>query len=143
MSDEESCRRVVVLTREAHRNGRWVTSLVTSLEQRLEQGVVQVVSVEHVSNDDSLLPSDCAPRCALLVNRVSDAAPPTTAKKTAAILNILELHGIPVVNGARCFGIGNSKVLHHQVLSRAGLISGFSSRFTVAPRPDETTSTCR
>jgi hypothetical protein len=121
--------RVVVLTRDAHRNGRWVTSLVTSLEQRLQKGaIVEVLSVEHVSNDDSLLPSSSAPQLALLVNRVSDAAPPTTAKKTTAMLSILELHGIPVINGTKCFGIGNNKVLHHQVLSRAGVV--ILSRFS-------------
>jgi glutathione synthase/RimK-type ligase-like ATP-grasp enzyme len=114
--------RVFVLTRDVHKEGKWVTSLVRALEERLlaVQGTVQVVSVEHTQSDDELLPACRVPQCDLLINRVSDAAPPATVKKTTAILRIFELHGIPVINGARCFAIGNNKVLHHQVLSRAG-----------------------
>ena len=114
--------RVTVLTRDAHKSGRWVTSLVHAMQERLSatQAVVQVVSVEHTENDRALLPPCGPPQCDLLVNRVSDAAPPTTAKKTAAILRIFELHGIPVINGAQCFAVGSNKMLHHQVLSSAG-----------------------
>ena len=114
--------RVAMLTRDAHKGGSWVTSLVSALQERLSavHAVVQVVSVEHTESDSWLLPACGASQCDLIINRVSDAAPPATAKKTAAILHIFELHGIPVINGARCFAIGNNKMLHPQVLSRAG-----------------------
>lgn len=109
--------RVSVLTRDAHRGGSWMTSLVRALQERLsavDGAVVQVCSVE---SDRTLLPLRGAPQCDLLVNRVSDAAPPATAKKAAAILRVCELHGIPVINGTKCFGVGNNKMLHHQVPS--------------------------
>jgi hypothetical protein len=112
--------RLCVLTRDAHRGGSWMTSLVRALQERLsavEGAVVQVCSVELAESDRALLPQRGAPQCDLLVNRVSDAAPPATAKKAAAILRVCELHGIPVINGAHCFGVGNNKMLHHQVLS--------------------------
>jgi len=67
-----------------------------------------------------LLSPSGAPKCDLLINRVSDAAPPSTVKKTAAILASCELHGLPVINGQRSFTIGTSKWLHHQVLEKAG-----------------------
>ena len=75
--------RVVVLTREVHRAGRWVTALATTLEDRLRDvdAVVEIVCVERAAADASLLPAGGGrPQCALLVNRVSDAAPPATAK---------------------------------------------------------------
>ena len=113
--------RVSVLTRDAHRGGTWVTSLVRALQERLSSASVQVVSVEHTDDCDAvLLPPGGAPECDLLVNRVSDAAPPATVKKTQAILALFELHGVPVINGAKCFTLGTNKWLHHQVLQRAG-----------------------
>jgi hypothetical protein len=113
--------RVSVLTRDAHRGGTWVTSLVRALQERLSSASVQVVSVERTDDcDDALLPPGGPPQCDLLVNRVSDAAPPATAKKTLAILALFELHGVPVINGAKCFTLGTNKWLHHQVLQRAG-----------------------
>ena len=119
--------RVSVLTRDAHRGGAWMTSLVRALQERLstvEGAVVQVCSIEHADIDRALLPSRGAPQCDLLVNRVSDAAPPATAKKAATILRACELHGIPVINGALCFGVGNNKMLHHQVLSAGAGLRG-------------------
>ena len=121
--------RVSVLTRDAHRGGSWITSLVRALQERLsavEGAVVQVCSVELEESDRTLLPPRGAPQCDLLVNRVSDAAPPATAKKAAAILRVCELHGIPVINGAHCFGVGNNKMMHHQVLS-----AGVRAQWTV------------
>ena len=119
--------RISVLTRDAHRGGSWITSLVRALQERMSKGsVVQVYSVELAESDRTLLPPRGAPQCDLLVNRVSDAAPPATAKKAAAILRVCELHGIPVINGAHCFGVGNNKMMHHQVLS-----AGVRAQWTV------------
>jgi len=120
--NEVMSKRVVVLTRGAHASGRWVTSLVQKLEERMVVRPllrVEVVRVEELSGD-GLFPDSQGPDCALLINRVSDAASPAVAKKTAALIHICEMHGIPVLNGSRCFSIGNNKLLHHQVLARAG-----------------------
>ena len=131
--------RVVVLTREAHRGGRWVTALAAALADRLRDvdAVVEIVCVERAAADASLLPAGGGrPQCALLVNRVSDAAPPATAKAAAALLHCMELHAIPVVNGARCFAIGNSKLLHQQVLSQAGCAVPRSVAVALEPGAD-------
>ena len=132
--------RVIVLTREAHRGGSWVTDLVSALRSRLSSpspsssslaasasasaaavAEVEVVSVDRADECDALLlPSSGRPHCDLLVNRVSDASPPATVKKTSAILALLDLHSVPVINGSRAFAIGTSKWLHHQVLEAAG-----------------------
>ena len=82
---------------------------------------VRVVSVERADEcDAALLPSSGRPHCDLLINRVSDASPPATVKKTSAILALFGLHSVPVINGSRAFAIGTSKWLHHQVLEAAG-----------------------
>ena len=131
--------RVVVLTREVHRAGRWVTALATALADRLRDvdAVVEIVCVERAAADASLLPAGGGrPQCALLVNRVSDAAPPATAKAAAALLHCMELHAIPVVNGARCFAIGNNKLLHQQVLSQAGCAVPRSVAVALEPGAD-------
>jgi hypothetical protein len=132
--------RVIVLTREAHRAGSWVTDLVRALRSRLSSSSpssssssssasasaaavveVGVVSVERSDECDALLlPPSGRPHCDLLVNRVSDASPPATVKKTSAILALFDLHSVPVINGSRAFAIGTSKWLHHQVLEAAG-----------------------
>ena len=114
--------RVSVLTREAHKDGTWVTSLVKAIQSKLsKQFSVEIVSVERADQCDAvLMPPNGKPQCDLLVNRVSDAAPPATVKKTAAILALFELHGLPVINGHKCFSVGTSKWLHHQVLESAG-----------------------
>jgi glutathione synthase/RimK-type ligase-like ATP-grasp enzyme len=113
--------RVSVLTREAHKDGTWVTSLVKAIKLKLPRALVEIVSVERADQCDVvLLPPSGKPQCDLLVNRVSDAAPPATVKKTAAILALFELHGLPVINGHKCFSVGTSKWLHHQVLESAG-----------------------
>ena len=56
----------------------------------------------------------------VLVNRVSDASPPATVKKTLVIIALFGLHFVLVINGSRAFTIGTSKGLHHQVLEAAG-----------------------
>lgn len=74
------------------------------------------MSVDDDQYDAVLLPSQGAPKIDVLINRVSDAAPPATVKKTMAILALLDLYKILVINGQKCFIIGTSKWLHHQVL---------------------------
>jgi hypothetical protein len=55
----------------------------------------------------------------LLINRVSDASPPITIKKTLSILTLFELHSIPIINGSKCFTIGCNKWLHHEIFQKA------------------------
>ena len=43
-----------------------------------------------------------------------------SSSKDLEMLALFELHGVPVINGAKCSTLGTNKWLHHQVLQRAG-----------------------
>jgi len=61
-----------------------------------------------------------APKWSCLVNRVSDAAPPSEFKSCLAAIAFAHLHDIPVINGANCFSIGANKYMHHAILNAVG-----------------------
>jgi len=104
---------VGILTLQKHRSGIWVSELL----QRLSSIAINVelVNIETAIYDPLQLPWK------IVVNRVSDAAPPAAVKATLAVLEAARLQGIPVVNGTSCFSIGCNKISHHAVLASVGL----------------------
>lgn len=105
---------IVLLTRAEHVTGAWMRELIRALEFRGRR-----VALVHV---DACSVADCSdpPKCAVVVNRVSDAAPPHVAKRTMALLRDAELCGVPCLNGSGAYAVGANKVLHHRVIERAG-----------------------
>lgn len=89
---------------------------------------------------DILSPGTAASQAALrkphvLVNRVSDAAAPPLAKATLTLLAAAERTGVRVINGAKAYGTGMSKVLHHVALEGAGLATPRSLMVRALPPP--------
>ena len=102
---------VVLLTRDIHLKGSWLTELEAAL---IGLGAaVKILPLSEFSSADS--------KWGLLVNRVSDAAPPDDAKACLAAMRSAELQGVPVLNGIAPFCIGTSKILHYELFARAGL----------------------
>eukprot|EP00429_Kryptoperidinium_foliaceum_P022486 CAMPEP_0176135604 /NCGR_PEP_ID=MMETSP0120_2-20121206/68796_1 /TAXON_ID=160619 /ORGANISM="Kryptoperidinium foliaceum, Strain CCMP 1326" /LENGTH=86 /DNA_ID=CAMNT_0017471325 /DNA_START=18 /DNA_END=274 /DNA_ORIENTATION=- len=58
---------------------------------------------------------------AVVVNRVSDAAPPALARYVTSVLSLCESHGVPTVNGAMPYAVATSKVAQHGIFSACGL----------------------
>lgn len=90
------CQVIGLLTLSSHRDGIWLTKLETHL-----QALGHRVEVLTVENLDVRMSSE--PQFDILVNRVSDAAPPADAKATTMYLRYCELLGIPVYNGSQAY----------------------------------------
>ena len=104
---------VVLLSRDEHVEGRWVTALVKALTARAGAARVRVLPLSAFRRVD--------PAWGCLVNRVSDAAPPGDVKRCAAALRLAALRGIPCVNGGACFPVGTSKLMHHELFDCVGV----------------------
>ena len=103
---------IVLLTREEHADGSWLTDLHVALESR--GAVVRVITLAEFTGVGQW-------RC--LVNRVSDAAPPADVKVALAALRACELHRVPVINGTSAYALGTSKMLHYELFTRARLVT--------------------
>eukprot|EP00951_Prasinocladus_malaysianus_P007646 scaffold54961_cov44-Prasinocladus_malaysianus.AAC.1 len=97
---EESELKIVILTLTKHAENAWITDLVDGLRAAEPRGVVEVACVEAAQIDPIR-----GLGCQLLVNRVSDAAPPALAKATLMILMAAELQGIRVINSAKAYTV--------------------------------------
>ncbi len=118
---------VVLLTRDKHANGPWLTDLQAALLEEGAQVVILPLSkFRGVSREW---------RC--LVNRVSDAAPPADAKICLAALRSAALMGLPCVNGYGAYALGCSKLNHYQLFAHAGLRT---PRYVVLRRGDSVAS---
>mmetsp|Transcript_10928 Transcript_10928/g.23383 ORF Transcript_10928/g.23383 Transcript_10928/m.23383 type:complete len:297 (+) Transcript_10928:64-954(+) len=104
---------VAILTLQKHRGGIWISELAQRLASVTT--AVELVNIETAVYDPLQLPWK------LVVNRVSDAAPPAAVKATLAVLESARLQGIPVINGTSCFAIGCNKISHHAVVGSVGL----------------------
>eukprot|EP00929_Paragymnodinium_shiwhaense_P086676 TRINITY_DN4714_c0_g1_i2.p1 TRINITY_DN4714_c0_g1~~TRINITY_DN4714_c0_g1_i2.p1 ORF type:complete len:339 (-),score=81.54 TRINITY_DN4714_c0_g1_i2:149-1099(-) len=110
---------IVLLTRREHRDGHWIKALARAIDALAGAGrPTLILDVDDVA---AICETGQRPHWACLVNRVSDAAPPEEAKLTLAALRLAELHGIPVVNGSKCYSVGTHKVMHHSILRIAEL----------------------
>eukprot|EP00927_Polykrikos_kofoidii_P066950 TRINITY_DN62504_c0_g1_i1.p1 TRINITY_DN62504_c0_g1~~TRINITY_DN62504_c0_g1_i1.p1 ORF type:complete len:416 (+),score=56.33 TRINITY_DN62504_c0_g1_i1:53-1300(+) len=58
-----------------------------------------------------------------VVNRVSDAVPPTLARYVTSFLRIASAQGIPVVNGSDAWSTVNSKAVQYALFRQAGVQS--------------------
>mmetsp|Transcript_108224 Transcript_108224/g.345049 ORF Transcript_108224/g.345049 Transcript_108224/m.345049 type:complete len:294 (-) Transcript_108224:56-937(-) len=100
---------VILLTRDEHAEGKWLTDLAAALRLRSAEVAVRALSGFRGTERG------------LLVNRVSDSAPAADVKRCLAALRGAELRGLPVLNGAQCYGVGTSKLLHYELFGSAGL----------------------
>jgi len=108
----------IIISREEHLDGIWITALVEALsELSLNARVVSLQAALSLSVSESLIRNNSSNL--VVINRVSDAAPPQEVKKGVAIMRDFEIKGIPIVNGISSFHIGTSKWLHHTVLTQA------------------------
>jgi hypothetical protein len=73
---------IILLTRKEHGDGHWITELQNQLEKR--GCVVEIINVEDFA--DIALAAVVAPKWSCLVNRVSDAAPPSDYKACLAAI---------------------------------------------------------
>jgi len=126
-SDGKSFSGVVaIVTLREHRTGIWIRKLVEALTSRgVASSMVQVLDIdgEHDVTSEAMLhfAVDTPPPYSVVVNRVSDTAPPTVAKVASAFFQLCESHGVRVVNGSRSFNAGINKILHHAALRSSGL----------------------
>jgi len=103
---------VVILTRDVHADGKWVTDLQAAL---LAQGVrTELLHLSAFVGAGNW-------RC--LLNRVSDAAPPEDVKLCFAAVRAAELAGIPVINGTLAYSLACSKLLHYELFKRVGVLT--------------------
>ena len=73
-----------------------------------------------------------------LVNRVSDAAPPTLFKACMAVLSSAESRHIPIFNGPRSYTMSSNKWCHHVLFDQAKLKSPPTAAFFSATHRDST-----
>jgi hypothetical protein len=98
---------VVLLTRDEHRNGAWLTDLERALAAR--GAAVLVLPLSEFRGAEA--------RWRCLVNRVSDAAPPADAKLCLAACRSAQMCGVPTINGGGAYALGSSKLLHYQLFA--------------------------
>ena len=113
-------KTVIVLTLEEHKDGIWITRLLTALSAL--QVVTVVVTLEsllqHFDPTTPLFP----PSSSVIINRVSDAAPPHLQKACEAILQVARfLQNIQVWNGPTSYSLCSNKWCHHVLFCKAGL----------------------
>ncbi len=137
---------IIILTLERHKDGIWIRRLVDELHEILDVSTgdvskakdcpssmaltIEVRSLEQwmgqgwsVSNPS--LFSDVAG----IINRVSDAAPPSLFKACLAILMASHSLGIPTINGPTSFIMCGNKWCQHVLFQQAGLQSPLTKAF--------------
>ena len=110
---------IVLLTLEKHKDGVWITRLMAALAP----APAHVVTLESLLNNLDTAQPLFSSSCALLVNRVSDAAPPHLQKACEAVLQLAILQRIPVWNGPISYSLCSNKWCHHVLFQQAGLSS--------------------
>jgi hypothetical protein len=118
-------KTVILLTSEEHKDGVWITRLLHALSPQVE--TTSVVTLESLlQNFDPSAPL-FPPSCSLIVNRVSDAAPPHLQKACVAVLQVaVSLQNMQVWNGPVSYGLCTNKWCHHVLFSKAGLSCPFT-----------------
>ncbi|CAK0873779.1 unnamed protein product [Prorocentrum cordatum] len=101
---------VVLLTRDEHQQGPWLLDLRRAL---LALGAeVEVLPLSGFRRPSA--------SWRVLVNRVSDAAPPADVKVCCAALRGAEVVGVPVVNGVWPYTLATSKAMHYELFAAVG-----------------------
>lgn len=119
-------KTVIVLTLEEHKDGVWITRLLhalSSLPQQVETSVITLESLLQNFNPTAAYPL-FPPSCSLIINRVSDAAPPHLQKACVAVLQVavsLQSSSMQVWNGPVSYGLCTNKWCHHVLFRQAGL----------------------
>lgn len=108
---------VVLLTRDEHASGRWLLDLKCALEAADAQVRILRLSEYH----SSLASTSDISSSTIVVNRVSDAAPPGDVKMCLSALRFYMLAGCRIINGIDSYTIGMAKVLHYSLFAKAGL----------------------
>ena len=103
--------QVVLLTRDDHLQGKWLTSLYEALMARGMEA--QLLPLSKFTNIE--------PSWRCLVNRVSDASPASDVMICNAALRAAQLRGVKTINGLPSFSIGTSKMLHHELFNSVGV----------------------
>lgn len=117
-----SSRTVIVLTLEEHKDGVWITRLLHALSPQVETSVVTLESLLQNFNPAAAAAPLFPPSCCLVINRVSDAAPPHLQKACVAVLQVaVSLQSMPVFNGPVSYGLCTNKWCHHVLFDKAGL----------------------
>jgi hypothetical protein len=123
-------KTVIVLTLEEHKDGIWITRLLIALPPQVASIVVTLESLLQQFNPTAPL---FPPSSSILINRVSDAAPPHLQKACVAVLQVaLFLQNIQVWNGPTSYGLCSNKWCHHVLFVKAGL-SCPSTRLVLEP----------
>jgi hypothetical protein len=114
---------VAILTLKQHKDGIWITKLVEAFPKTVK---VVILSLESSLLDGlnpgaaKLFPSNTL----LLINRVSDAAPPHLVKACTGILQLAtSIYKIRVWNGPTSYSLCSNKWCQHVLFSRAHLKS--------------------
>lgn len=112
-------KTVIVLTLEEHKDGIWITRLLIALPPQVVSIVVTLESLLHQFDPTAPL---FPPSSSVIINRVSDAAPPHLQKACVAVLQVaLFLQNIQVWNGPTSYGLCSNKWCHHVLFVKAGL----------------------
>lgn len=82
----------------------WLAELKKRLDAR--SAVVCFVDAERLGTFDL----EAKPAFSVVINRVSDAVPPSSARFVSSFLSFCEAQGVPVVNGAAAYGVATSKI---------------------------------
>lgn len=112
---------ILILTTDEHRTRVWITRLHDQLLLLRPQLSIRVLGAAEAYGE--FFPASGHPPWRLLVNRVADSSDPVNVKACSALLFLCKLWDIPVVNGLDAFTVATNKVLHHQVLGKAGVKS--------------------
>lgn len=114
-------KKVVLLTLEEHKDGIWISKLVEAFPDNAVVSIITLESLlESLNPVAGLFPSNTS----VLVNRVSDAAPPHLQKACMGILQLAKsVYKIPVWNGPESYSLCCNKWCHHVLFARAGLNS--------------------
>jgi hypothetical protein len=120
---------LLLLTLEKHKDGIWITRLVERMQILLATTATESQRPIHIGSIDSddfwlgTSTDDLLSGCKGIVNRVSDAAEAIYVKRTLALLGAARILGIPVFNGDDAYSLCVSKLCHHILFRRAGLLS--------------------
>ena len=112
---------VVILTLQEHTNGIWITKLVEAFPKTIKVTIISLESLLDTLDPgaaNSILPSNTS----LLINRVSDAAPPHLVKACIGILQLAtSIYKIPVWNGPTSYSLCSNKWCQHALFAQAQL----------------------
>jgi hypothetical protein len=114
---------VAILTLKQHQDGIWITKLVEAFPKTVKVVILSLESLLDGLNPGAAKLFPCN-NTLLLINRVSDAAPPHLVKACTGILQLAtSIYKIRVWNGPTSYSLCNNKWCQHVLFSRAHLKS--------------------